>query len=559
MSNQRWLALWCAWGCLLSVCAASSWALTPEQEAQIPVAESYLKRVETNLELALSTAGPGDGVPTGSKAKLARLRLDEGAAYLPLAKETLAKLPADDAAVKPLQARYDAAAASAQKLRDRLDGKNAPPAGAKPAEPAKDGTPAAAPAPPASGGGTKLGYQQEEQLKGAQFNLREVEGNAAGLAELMAKLKPVEDRKSIDHREVVRAMTTIENANRKAGFVDDALSPLPADGAGVADTRARLDAARASVAASAAFFTPLHAELMKLIDPATYPAIDADIKRLRELAQMFGDPVLMQSDPVAAAGVLTQKDAALEEAKRVATAYAPLMVQQTELGEEVEGAGNYFLQRYQAYLAAAEAMKETLPAEIRGHLTDAKALADQAVAKQNVMFFAGGIPQQLGFAEDRLVLLRAIDPALAQPVATELETGKQEIDQRAKALETKIIQENTVPENRYRGDDREALTEVAVSGWKVQQPDAEVLAVYFPVEQWKRTTQWEYWNGTWTYVDYSKIQAQLLVKHDDELAVIRPVNLRKDHQQSDHTIGIPLDSIDDTLIPQRYLLLSKIE
>ncbi len=48
-------------------------------------------------------------------------------------------------------------------------------------------------------------------------------------------------------------------------------------------------------------------------------------------------------------------------------------------------------------------------------------------------------------------------------------------------------------------------------------------------------------------------------RHDDKLAVKCPLNVKNDHLKGDTTIAIPLDSIEDELIPQRYLLLEKVK
>ena len=50
--------------------------LSVEGQQTLAKAKSSLAQVEANLELAQQSAGPGTAQPTGSKAKLARLRLD---------------------------------------------------------------------------------------------------------------------------------------------------------------------------------------------------------------------------------------------------------------------------------------------------------------------------------------------------------------------------------------------------------------------------------------------------------------------------------------------------
>src|SRR5690606_26786625 len=125
-------------------------------------------QIETNIKLAYDAAGPGDDQPSGSKAKLARVRLEQPKAMLPKAREQMTKLPADHADVAALNKRLDAADASIAALEARLDGKTAPP------PPAPGDTPAPAnpgdkPAPPPADAGMKLDYKQEEQLKNARF------------------------------------------------------------------------------------------------------------------------------------------------------------------------------------------------------------------------------------------------------------------------------------------------------------------------------------------------------------------------------------------------------
>ena len=51
----------------------------------------------------------------------------------------------------------------------------------------------------------------------------------------------------------------------------------------------------------------------------------------------------------------------------------------------------------------------------------------------------------------------------------------------------------------------------------------------------------------------------MLVKHDDKLAVIRPVNLWIDHVSNDKQSAFPMDGLKDELPPHRYLLLEKVK
>jgi hypothetical protein len=71
---------------------------------------------------------------------------------------------------------------------------------------------------------------------------------------------------------------------------------------------------------------------------------------------------------------------------------------------------------------------------------------------------------------------------------------------------------------------------------------------------------WQYSNGTWYYVDRSKLQVILIVADtkDTNLAVMRPVNIWMNHQKGDSLIGTPFYGADDALQPSAYLLRNKI-
>lgn len=543
---------------ILSFCTIiESYALGSQEQQSLAAVEQYLKQIEGNLKLAQEAAGPGDGMPAVAKVKLAKVRLDQVAGYVPLAGDELKKLPKSDSNVQLLAGRYEAAINAVQVLNDRLSGKVVQVVAT---ENKGISAPAAGPAAMATAPGPKkLDYRQEELLKGAKFNLREVEGNAEGLVELVDKLKPVADQNTIDHRLLVTAMNTVANAERKAGFTEDALKKLPEDGTGVAESWQSLGKARESVASSVAFLKPLHEKLMQLIAPATYPAMSEDVKRMRDLSTMYGNTAVLQNNRTEAAALIREKQAASEEAKRLLVKYGPLIMQKTDLGSQVEGARNGFMANYNAFMAAAEQLKATLPGEVRAELASANKLADEAVQQQNGRYFAGGIVQNMALAEDKLLLLRALDAGGSQSLADEITQVRDTLAKRQKSLEALIIKETQVPPDRYVGGDKSRLIEVALSSWKKQQSDAVLLGSSIPAEQWTRTTRWEYANGTWTFIDFSKLQVQLLVKKDSELAVIRPVDLKKDHLKGDQVIGIPLDSPADNLIPQRYVLLNKIK
>ena len=519
--------------------------LSGEQQGKLNAVVSGLNQVKTNLKLAQDSAGPGTEVPQGSKAKLSRMRLDTAAVNMPQLKQWLAELPADAAAVKPVAAEFSATEQAIAALDARLSGESA-------------ALPAATPAATATA--VRLSYQQEEVLKGAQYNLNEVEGYAAALTQLVGELKPQTDQMAIDYRQVQTGMNTIDTARLKAGFTRDDLDKLPADGQGVAQTAGGLKAALSEIDTAETYLKPLSVALSKSIDPANYPNLQADLKRLGELSSMYGNPKILQGDWPQAAAVLKEVPAAQAEAARIAQVYQSLIQQQTEAGRRFDGAGKYFQENLQAFQAAAEQEKQALPQQIRADLAEANHIADMAATDQNPLLFTGGVPQAMGNALDKLALYSVLDPAQAPALAKELKSTEASLQQREKSLGALIIQQNPLPPDRYTGADREKVIAAAVDAWKGQQADFTLLASRIPSEAWNRETLWQYSNRAWSYVDRSKLQVQLIIADEDDesLAIIQPVNIWMDHQKGDTLIGTPLHSGDEALQPGSYLLRDKI-
>ncbi|MFI4883213.1 MAG: hypothetical protein ACIAQU_11575, partial [Phycisphaerales bacterium JB064] len=403
--------------------------------------------------------------------------------------------------------------------------------------------------------------QQQELLSNANFHIREVEGNATLLTERTEQLKTVEDQLSINFRDVNALREVVANAQRKSGFAKDALDQLPADGKGVPDARQRLVNADAKVVVAEDYLRPLDAQLDKLIDPANYPEFDADLKRLRELSVMFNRPEMLQTARPLAAETIAQAQPAYDECIRLARKYARLIQQRTAQGESIEGAGNGFLQNHAEFMAEAEKHKAALPGEIREDLATATRYAEEAVAAQKPMWFTGGIPQVMGFADEKIVLLAALDARAGATMREQYEATQASLKKQADQLRDLIIRENTMPADNFQGADREKAIETAISGWKVQQEDFTLLKVRIPAEAWKRETKWTYSNGTWYFSDRSRLQVRLLVADTEnpELAIDRPINVWKDHQAGDTMIGVPLWGIDDELQPSSYMLRSKIK
>ena len=558
---------------LLAPAASASTALDVGQ------ANSHLKRAESNLQLVDGTVGHLTSPPKGSAGKLAKMRLGQALGDIDAAEKALAGVTSGDGLAEA-QARYDAA----RTLHDKLDGilKGTPPK-PKPVpvpdptpkpdpKPGGDVPPTPVPAPKVGGEGTppkteapktvKLGYPHADNFKNSLFTLRRVESEAAAFAAQQAELSVIVDQLTVNFRTTAQALSGITETRRQAGFVEKGLAALPSNGEGIAEAKQRLAAARTLLDSAAAYHEPLNAKLVVLVDPANYPQFPTDLKRLRELASMYGRPGMLTDFPRDnAIEALGQADDAEAECIRIATAYVRLMEQNTEQGTQIEIAGNNFLGAKAEFLAAAEKQKQELPASIRGDLKEADTYAREAVEKQTPMWFQGGIPQRLGWVEDKLALLLVLDPVNGAVLAKEASEMIASINQREDSLRELIIRENRMPNDGYVGKDREATVAVAIDAWKHQQEDFELLAVRIPSESWTRETKWTYSNGTWYFVDRSKLQVRLLIAdHENpDLVIDRAVNMWMDHQAGDSMIGVPLRSFDETPQPREYMLRENVK
>ncbi|MEM7306604.1 MAG: hypothetical protein AAF682_08035 [Planctomycetota bacterium] len=536
----------------LSVSAAAS--------ADLATASAHLKRAEANLNLVDGSIGHLTSPPKGSAAKLAKMRLDQADGDLKPAGDLLAKL-ADAPGVAEARERHKKGVALRDKLRGILEGKPAPKPEPKP-QPKPQPKPTPKPSPrPEAAKTVKLGYPHADNFKGVLFNLRRVEGEASGLTELAGELAAVQDQLGVSYRTTASAVATLTETRRQMGFVEDGIAKIPANGEGVAEAKERIATAKASLDAAEGYFKPLNTKLTELVDPARYPAAAADTKRLSELSFAYANPELQFREQRArAAEAFAQSAAAKAECERIGAAYARLVQQETDLGTRVAAACNGFARAQQAFLAMAETQKASLPAEIRADLAEADRMADEAVQNQKPLWFTGGIPQRMGWVDDKLALYEALDAEAGAALRREVDAKKATLRQRADSLRELIIRENEMPLDRFAGPDRDAAIAVAKDAWGIQEEGFELLAVRIPSEAWSRETKWTYSNGTWYFSDRSTLQVRLLVADtkNPELAIDRPVNVRKDHQKNDTLIGVPMRSFDEELEPSEYLLRAKV-
>ena len=512
--------------------------------AGIAQIEGILKRAQANLDSVNASIGHRTTPPAGSAAKLSQSRLNQAKGDLDNAGKLVAALPKDGEGVAVVTTKYNDAVALYTKLAKILNGGDAPEK------------------PEAKPGEVKLGYPHADNFKNTLFTFRnKVEAPSNQLVELHAKLKPVKDQMLINHRTTAQALAVIKEARRQAGFVKDGLAKIPANGQGVAAAKENLALALESIQGSEDYFKPLHTKIMAMIDPAKFPDFDTDRKRLGGISSDYSAQWVFTSDRARAAELFQQRQAAQEELVRIAKTYNRLMQQKTDMGTAIEQVGNGTLRSFESFDAKIVEEKESLPKAIREHLAEAQQYGDEAVANQKPAWFNGGIPQRMEWAQDKITLLKVIDPEGSKPVVKEMDAAKAKLKSQADALKELIIRENRVPKTLYAGNDADAIIKVAKSAWAVQQKDAKILMVTLPVEEWTREKKWTYSNGTWYYSDKSRIQIRLIVQdHENpKQAIDRPINIVKDHQKGDKMIGLPYRSFDEALTPSEYYLIKNVK
>ena len=565
-------------------------ALDDQQQAQLDQANNLIKNAGYDLDAARGSAGTPDNPAKGSRAKLTEMRLSSARQRLEQADESLSKLPEDDQAVTDTREAYNTVDAGIKEVDAIIH----PPAKPKQEEPpaadddnehtdapagdnnnetksdspdqaqkpkADNDEPAAKPTPTEKPKqAPRLDYKQEDLLRNARWFVRETNAYADKAATVVERMDDENAEKPV-HKELIAALELIETGKQKHKLAQGYIDQLPADHPTVKPVADDVKQAGDRLGALASRLTAADAKLAKLADINNYPNFDKDFTLLQDLGRRYTQFDITVQQPEKLASIIKEDPQVLAEIKRIAKTYLPLVEQKTPQGERIENMFNNFMTTRSRFADRLTAYKEQLPAQFESDLKEATDLADEGVAKQNAMYFGpdSGIEQRFGWAEKKLLVLQAFGEKEAKPYADRLEQVRNDINQRAKSLEAKIIANNTLPADNYTGDDRQAVIDIAIDGWKVQQPDAQVLTARIPSQAWSRETRWEWYDGSFYKVDKSTLQVQLIVKHDDKLAVIRPLNVRQDHLKGDTMIAVPLDDIKDDLIPQRFLPLDKVK
>lgn len=561
-----------AWRCLLialfclsplaQLPRVSAAELTNDQIGQLNNALSDLRQAKANYDLVVKSAS-GSAKLSGGRAKLAMVRLDSAQASLDKASKQLAGLPADKANVKAAADAHASIAAAIAKLKQQLTNPNAPkpgtPNSGTPTTPTKPVTPPTKPAPPLPATARKQLEQVDLALRMADVNLDSLE---PAVAQLLADA-------ATPASAIQNAGNQVMQTNAKLQQAKATLLKLPQDHPKVVAAIAAWKTEIARVKGVANKLLPRWNEIQKVAGGDKLANFSKDIEMLKGLEVAYRD-----QSRQALAQTLSNDKAVLDTLRRVNETYKPMIEQKTNEGNTMAAQLRRVIDKRQVFLNSVKANHPQVLSRIQNLLTEVKRLRTEAIEQKKPLFLTDGIEGTMTRADEWIAVLNAYAPKLAAPFIKTLAEERQAVAEARVTLKETIIQANPLPSNNYAGEDREKLIQLAIASWKKEQPDAKVLAVRIPAEAWKRTTRWEgearddfKIEGSkikvkveMTKYDNSRIQIQLIVADTNpNLAVIRPVNIWKNHTNNDKITGYNFRSFKDELQPNAYLLRNKVK
>jgi len=290
----------------------------------------------------------------------------------------------------------------------------------------------------------------------------------------------------------------------------------------------------------------------------------ADFDRLKEMAQMYGNPSVLQSDAERAIDVCKQMDAVKVERKRIADSHADLLKQNSREAKDMNGVLKYFDQRFDQFQKAAKDFATSAPGEIEKNLAEATKMADEAVKNKRPLYFGdkGGVKQRIQWAQTRYDVLESIDPKspATEAAKKKIESTREQVTQMKASLNDAIIDSNRLPDERYNGPDKAKLIELVNAKWKESGVAGDVLKSGINSQDWKRDTLWRFdGTDTWHKSDKSKIQGFVVVKTSDAQATVHYINLVKDHLANDQVTAYFFDDPKSEPDVNQKLLLKNIK
>ncbi|MFT7616619.1 MAG: hypothetical protein ACI97A_000243 [Planctomycetota bacterium] len=530
------------------------------QQAEIKAAITKIKSADYDIKAAKGSAGTAARPAKGGRKKLTQSRLDSAKKKLADAEKIMANIPADSSDLGDGRKQLAASKKAIAQIEAIINGGNS-----------GSSTPASGSTPPATTGNPKqptttnkpvvkkLDYKQEKLLKDARWYLLETEKYTKPASDVVKRMDAAGPKPL--HKDVTAALNSINTGIPKFNLAVGYIGKLPAAHPDVASLRTKIQAAGDLLGALQSRLKVESAKLQKITGLENYPNYQKDYELVNGLARRYGNFSMSAEQPESFAQIITEDGQSLKEFRRIAKIYQPLAEQKTDAGIKMEKRVIYALGKRKEFANRLTEYKKKLPSSFAADIAEAEKLATQGVNEKKPMFFGenSGIQQRFGWAEKKLIVIRAFGEKQAKPYVEQLEAARERIAKQAKSLEAEIIANNAMPANRFTGPKRDALIKLAQETWNAEEKGAKYLAACIPSEAWNRDTRWRWSSGSFYKIDSSKIQVQLIVKYNDKLAVIRPVNIYKNHMLGDTITASPFHSKDEKLQPRNFIILDKVK
>jgi hypothetical protein len=307
----------------------------------------------------------------------------------------------------------------------------------------------------------------------------------------------------------------------------------------------------------------VHNALANVVNKGGGAEYKADFDRLIEINKMYTDANVIQGRPERAIEVIKQIAPVKAERQRIADKYVDLLKQDTTESRRLQGILRHFDDVFGRFEERLTAFVNEAPAAIEKDINEALTMGQDAVQNKKHLFFGeqGGVKQRITWAKSKYDILAAAAPDSAQTkaAAQQIASAEEKVKQMRGALMEDIVKSNQPPQDRYNGPDKAQLVEIVKKKWAEAGLNNEVLKAGINSENWRRDTLWE-WNGnTLSKSDKSRIQGHVVIKQDDNIAVVRHINLVKDHMAGDKISAYFFDDPKAAPDVDQQMLLSNVK
>lgn len=381
-----------------------------------------------------------------------------------------------------------------------------------------------------------LGYQQRQLLKDAEGYLDEVEGTLQAITQ---KLSTMQSGGVVQMQDVQSCVSAKDRVVQRMDYANTRFKQLPAGNADVKEQLDRLPALQKSLAEVTAKIDGLRGGAQAALDQGNNPGYQADFNRLREIAVMYADPQILQSQLERAANVASQMPAVRAERTNIAQKYAALLQQSAPQSRELQGVLNHFDSQFGEFDRAVQQYKAQMYDKMNADIDELLRLGNEGVKEERPGYFGetGGVNSSLIVIDRKFALMSALAPEAPQTAAARqrIDSARQQLAAMKAKLNDAIVAGNNLPNDSYSGQDKADLINLVKSKWSQSGNAKTILKVGINSNDWQRDAFWE-WRSTasaWYKTDRSRIQGYVLVQGNEKEAHAYYINISKDHLNND--------------------------